>query len=109
MARRVVIEWTEHTARAWWRFGSGRRGRFPGRARAFVMMLREWVIVRTHPIMGGTDSIDPLANQLAPAVRIVPAIRPPRVLTPAHIRTTVHATAPPNLRPPTVGRTAQTT
>ncbi len=111
MSRRVTIEWTDETARVWWRFGSGRTGRFPGRARAFVMMLREWVFNHyARPVMTGGEPASPFARALAalPTLRLIPALAIPRVFTPAHIRTTVHAIAPPALRRPTVGRTALT-
>lgn len=105
----VVIEWTDDVARTWWKFGGHGHARFPGRARAFVMMLREWVIGYTRPVMSGPDAVAPFAIEPEPApARIVPALLIPRVLTPAHIRTAVRATAPPSLRRPTVGRTAPT-
>lgn len=73
------------------------------------MMLREWVIDCSRPVMSGPDAVAPFALMPEPEpVKVRPALSIPRVLTPAHIRTTVRATAPPNLRLPTVGRTALT-
>lgn len=109
MSRRViVIEWTTATARNWWTY-TGRRARFPGRARAFIAMLREWVLNYARPTFPGRDIEPPFADVPEPEpVRLTPASPTTRVLTPAHIRTTVHAIAPPSLRRPTVGRTSLT-
>ena len=83
MARRIVLEWTEETARVWWKWGhDGSAAPFPGVRRAWFAFLREWVMDTLesvfHVVRGrGESEVSPLAQYLRIVVPTLPTV--PRV------------------------------
>jgi hypothetical protein len=73
MSRRVTVDWSEETARVWWRFGSGTPAPYPGRRSAFLCMLRQWATDAVRIVarfIYGEDSTEIISAD-------VPRSRPP--------------------------------
>lgn len=81
MARRIVLQWTEETARVWWKWGhdAPTSAPFPGVRRAWFAFLREWVMDTLDNVFRvcrsrGESEVSPLPQYLRV---VVPTLPPP--------------------------------